>query len=196
MTAPTVKRFTINEYHQLIQLGFLTEMDHVELIRGEIVKMTAKGTAHSTVNRRLLRELSKLLNERATLQSQDPIVLPANSEPEPDIAIVKNRPDDYLSSHPHPEDILLLIEVADSSLTYDQATKLSLYAQANILDYWIFNLIENCLECYSEPYENLLHQFGYRRKLIFLASDTVAIPSFPELFLDLSKIFPIQSENI
>ena len=190
MTITTAKRFTITEYNHLTELGFFCEDDRVELIRGELIYMIAKGTAHSTFNRRLIRELSNLLSKRATLQSQDPVVISTDSEPEPDIAILKNRDDDYLSSHPCAEDILLLIEIADSSLKYDQEVKLPLYAEAGILDYWIFNLNDNCLEYYREPLQNSQGKFGYRKKIIFLPNETVNLPCFPDLILDLSKVFP------
>jgi Uma2 family endonuclease len=154
-----------------------------------IIHRAAKGTARSVCETRLERELFKLLGERATLRGQQPIILPDDSEPEPDRA-VQNRPDDYLSSHPTTADILLLIEIADSSLTYDKQVKLPLYAEAAISDYWIFNLLETCLECYSDPYQNSQGKFGYRVKRIFLSNETVALSNFEDLSLDLSKVFP------
>ena len=190
MTIIKTKQFTIDEYNRLAELGFFHEDDRVELIKGEIIPMAAKGTLHSTFSRRLIRELSKLITNQATLQSQDPIIIPPNSEPEPDVAILKNKDDDYLNSHPAAQDLLLLIEIADSSLKYDQEVKLPLYAQAGVTDYWIFNLIENCLETYNQPFQDLQGKFGYRRKVIFLPNETVNLPCFSELALDLSNIFP------
>ena len=190
MTITTAKRFTITEYHRLAELQFFSEDDRVELISGEIIQMSPKGTPHSVCETRLERELYKLVGDRATLRGQQPIVISNNSEPEPDRVIVRNRSDDYLSAHPSPEDVLLVIEIADSSLSYDQTVKLPLYAEAGIPDYWIFNLGDSCLEHYSEPYQNLDGKFGYRRKLIFLPNEIVSLPCFPDLFLDLSKVFP------
>ena len=190
MTITTAKRFTIDEYNRLAELGFFHEDDRVELIRGEIIPMAAKGTLHSTFSRRLIRELSKLIGNQGTLQSQDPISINPDSEPEPDVAILRNKDDDYLNFHPTPQDVLLLIEIADSSLKYDQEIKLPLYAEAGISDYWIFNIIENCLETYNEPYQDLQGKFGYRRKVIYLPNETINLPCFPELALDLSTIFP------
>jgi Uma2 family endonuclease len=152
--------------------------------------MVAKGTAHSVCKTRLERELYKLVGDRATLRGQQPITLSNNSEPEPDRVIAKNRDDDYLENHPSPSDILLLIEIADSSLKYDQEEKLPVYAKAGISDYWIFNLVNNYLESYTEPYKDLQGKFGYRRKLIFLQNESVSLPYFPDLVLDLSKVFP------
>ncbi len=190
MTLTTAKRFTITEYHRLAELDFFTEDDRVELIKGEIIKMAAKGRPHSVCNTRLYKELFKLLDEKATIRGQEPIVINNNSEPEPDLVIVKNRPDDYFVNHPTPSDIFLVIEVADSFLKYDQEVKLPLYAEAGISDYWIFNLIVYHLECYSEPYQDIQGTFGYRHKSIILPNESVKLPSFPELILDLTKVFP------
>jgi len=190
MVPATFKRFTLDEYHLLAELGFLGEDDRVELIYGQIVEMTAKGTSHEVCITRLLRELPKLIGDRATLRCQSPLVLPIDSEPEPDFTIVQNRADDYLSSHPKPADTLLVIEISDSSLSYDQDVKLPLYAEAGISDYWIFNLADNYLESYSEPYQNLPGKFGYRRKVISLPNESVNLPCFPDLTLNLSKVFP------
>ncbi len=190
MAIATVKKFTIQDYHRLTELGFFQEDDRVELIRGEIIEMAAKGRMHETCLRKLLRELSHLIIGKATLQCQSPIILMPNSEPEPDFAILRNRQDDYATSHPTPQDILLIIEVSDSSLNYDQQVKLSVYAEHNISDYWIFNLFDLCLECYSEPYQKSQGEFGYLRKLIYLPSQSVTLPCFPDSTLDLSKVFP------
>lgn len=193
MVSTTLRRFTLTEYHHLAELGFLGEDDRVELIHGQLVEMAAKGTAHEVCLTRLLRELPKLVGERATLRCQSPIVLPKDSEPEPDFTIVQNRADDYLDAHPKPADILLVIEISDSSLDYDQDVKLPLYAEAGISDYWIFNLVENQLEVYSEPYQDLQEQFGYSLKRIILSNKVVNFPCFPDLSLDLSKVFPLGS---
>lgn len=190
LSAVTPKRFTIEDYHRLIELGFLTENDRVELIRGELMQMVAKGTPHTVCNTRLIRELVTLLQERAIVRGQEPIVLHPNSEPEPDLVIARYRPDDYLSAHPQPVDILLVAEVADSTLKYDQEVKLPLYAESGISDYWIFNLVASCLEVYTQPYQDLQGNFGYASKQIFLPNTVVTIPGFPELSLDLSRVFP------
>ena len=190
MTLITPKRFTINEYHRLIDLGFLTENDRVELIRGEIMQMVAKGTRHTNCCRDLLEQLAGLVADRAKLQCQDPITLPSNSEPEPDFAILRKRADNYRYAHPNPLDVLLVIEIVDSTLKYDQEIKLPLYAEAGISDYWIFNLVENYLEAYSEPYQDLQGKFGYSTKRIILPNQAIALTAFPDLLLDLSKVFP------
>ncbi len=190
LTQTTTRRFTLDEYHHLIELGFFHENERVELIRGELVQMVAKGTAHTTCCRNLIRELAKLIAGKAELQCQDPINLPSGSEPEPDFAIVRSMPDNYLSAHPTPADIFLVIEIADSSLNYDRDIKMPLYAEAEISHYWIFNVVANQLEAYSEPYQDQQTNFGYRCKRIFLANQSVEIPLPSSPSLDLSNIFP------
>ncbi|MEG3971715.1 Uma2 family endonuclease [Microcoleus sp. T2B6] len=191
MTVVTAKRFSIEEYHRLGELGFFGPDDRVELIRGEIINMVAKGRLHSVCNSLLLEELVILLARRARLRVQEQIILfTTDSEPEPDVVIARNRSDNYLSSHPEPADILLVIEVSDSTLKYDQRTKLSLYAEAGISNYWIFNLVDNQLELHSEPYQKRQGDFNYRSKRVVLQNETVVIPGFPELSLDLSLVFP------
>jgi Uma2 family endonuclease len=185
------KRFTLTEYHRLIELGFLSEADRVELIYGEIVHMVAKGRAHETCNRKLMRELLKLLGDRATLQNQSPISFPDDSEPEPDFAIIRNREDDYLSAHPLPGDVLLMIEVSDSSVEYDQTVKLRLYAESKIQHYWIFNLLGGLLETYSEPYRKPDGTFGYRLLRTFLPQESVTLSPWTDLNLDLALVFPV-----
>lgn len=190
MNVVTPKRFTIDEYHRLISLGFLTEGARIELIRGELIQMTAKGTPHTFSTTRLCRQLDRLLGDRAVVRCQEPIILPSDSEPEPDVVIARGDETDYLAHHPYAEDILLVIEISDSTLTYDQTTKLKLYAEAGICDYWIVNLNARQLECYNQPYENAQGEFNYLSKQISLPNQSVAIPGFEDILLDLSRIFP------
>ncbi|MDB9306753.1 MULTISPECIES: Uma2 family endonuclease [Cyanophyceae] len=184
------KRFTIDEYHRLIELGLLTEGDRIELIRGELMQMTAKGRVHTVCSSILCRQLDRLLGDRAVIRGQDPITLPNQSEPEPDIVIARGKDEDYLVHHPYPEDILLVIEISDSTLTYDQTKKLSLYAEAGIIDYWIVNLPARQLERYNQPYKNAQKNFRYLSQQISLSHQSVSIPGFADVLLDLSRIFP------
>jgi Uma2 family endonuclease len=192
MPLVTAKRFTLNEYHRLVELGFFTECDRVELIHGEIIQMAAKGTAHTTCCRNLLRELSRLVIGVAELQCQDPITLSSGSEPEPDFVLARMTEDHYLSGHPTPEDIFLVIEIADSSLEYDRNVKMPLYAEAKIPYYWLFDVVEDCLEAYSNPYQDSHGNFGYSLKKILLPHQSIEIPSFNNLRLELSAIFPLR----
>jgi Uma2 family endonuclease len=189
---PQPKRFTVQDYHRLVEMGFWGENERIELIRGELIQMAAKGTAHETCITRLMRVLFPLVAEQATLRCQSPISL-ADSEPEPDVTIARNQAEDYLHGHPGPADILLVIEVADSSLTYDREVKLPLYAEVGITDYWLFNLLEGYLEAYSQPTEIRPGQFGYQHRDIVPTTASIALPPFPEQVVNLSQIFPPQT---
>jgi len=190
MNIVTPKRFTIEEYHRLIELKFLQERDRIELIHGELIQMVAKGTPHTVCGSILCRQLDRLLGDRAVIRGQDPITLPNQSEPEPDVVIARGKDEDYLAHHPYPEDIFLVMEISDSTLDYDQTTKLQIYAEAGIADYWIFNLDVRQLERYSQPYKTSQCQFNYLSKQISLPDQSVAIPGFADVLLNLSRIFP------
>ncbi|MCC3468825.1 MAG: Uma2 family endonuclease, partial [Microcoleus sp. PH2017_06_SFM_O_A] len=140
----------------------------------------------------LVEELIILLARRARVRVQEPIILSDDTEPEPDVVIARSRSDNYVSSHPLAADILLVIEVSDSTLKYDRITKLSLYAESGIADYWIFNLVDIQLEMHSEPYQKQRGGFDYRVKRVVLPNEFVVIPGFPDLSLDLSAVFPAQ----
>ncbi|MCC3415469.1 MAG: Uma2 family endonuclease [Microcoleus sp. PH2017_29_MFU_D_A] len=179
------------EYHRLGKLGFFAPDEQVELIRGEIIIKAAKTTFHSVCNSLLLGELCTLAIKKAIVRGQEPIILSTtDSEPEPDVVIARNRSDRYLASHPEPADILLVIEVSDSTLKYDRETKLSLYAESGIANYWIFNLVDRQLEMHSEPYQKRQGDFNYRSQKVVLQNEAVVIPGFPDLSLDLSLVFP------
>lgn len=190
MLAATRKKFTIEEYHQLIDLGFFTENDKIELIRGEIIDMAPKRTPHSVCNSILFGELYKLLGNRANVRGQEPITLLRNSEPEPDVVIARKKDDNYLSAHPAAADIILVIEISESTLRYDRETKLSLYAEAGINNYWIVNLVDHHLEVYTKPFSSNGDKFGYRNKSIVLSNESREIPDFNETILKLNLVFP------
>lgn len=190
MVTATRRKFTIDEYHRLVDLGFFTENERIELIRGEFIKMPPKRTPHSVCNSTLFGELYRLLYDRANVRGQEPIILSEYSEPESDVVIAKKKDDNYLSNHPTVEDIILIIEISDSTLKYDRETKLSLYAEVGINHYWIINLVENNLEVYTNPFTDNRNKFGYRNKSIFLPDESIEIPHFNDVILELATIFP------
>jgi Uma2 family endonuclease len=189
MITVKTKLFSIDEYHRLIDLGVFTASDRIELIKGQLVEMSPKGTAHSVSCSVLYRELSILLSGIAALRCQDPITL-TDSEPEPDIIIARGREVDYLYRHPHPTDIVVAIEISDSTLGYDRSNKLSLYAEHNISNYWIVNLVDRQLESYSQPYEKPNGEYGYLNQQIYLAGRSIQLPGLEGILLELDRIFP------
>lgn len=146
-------RFTVDDYHHMAASGLLAEDQPVELIYGQIIDMSPINSRHAGTVNLLNRLLSARLDKQYILGVQNPIHLDEFNEPEPDLAIMKFREDFYVHDHPLPSDVLLLIEVADTSLNKDRELKLPLYATAGIPEVWILNLQDGQLECYTEPKE-------------------------------------------
>lgn len=147
---PPSHRFTIEDYKQMVEHGILTEHDRVELIRGEIKDKMTVGERHAACVKRLNRLLGKLVGERALVSVQDPVRL-ADSEPEPDVALLRPREDFYAAGKPEAGDVLLVIEVADTTLDFDRQVKCAMYAEAGIVEYWIVNLVDDRLEVHRQP---------------------------------------------
>ncbi|WGV28379.1 Uma2 family endonuclease [Halotia branconii] len=135
----SIAKWTIDEYHRMIDAGILSDRQ-VELLQGEIVEMPPEGEPHAYCSDEAGEYLAKLLAERAKIRHAKPITLPNDSEPEPDLAIVRRLGREYREHHPYPENIFWLIEYANSSLEKDLEIKSRIYAQAGILEYWIVNL--------------------------------------------------------
>ncbi|MDJ0731461.1 MAG: Uma2 family endonuclease [Crocosphaera sp.] len=186
------KQFTLEEYHRLIELGFFASEERLELIRGDIVKMAPKRTPHSVCTCLLLEELYSLFRGKATVRGQEPIIIPPDSEPEPDIVIARKKEDNYLSSHPQVSDILLVIEIADSTLKFDREVKLPLYSEAGIMDFWLINLVDQQLETYRQPYETSKGDYNYRSQQIYLADDIINFPNFSDISLTLKPFLSLQ----
>lgn len=148
--APPARRFTVDEYHRMIETGILTESDRVELLDGWILQMSPIGPPHATAVNLVASALQSVLPSAWFVRSQSPITL-ETSEPEPDIVVVRGRIRDYLSHHPHAADVALIVEVADTSLSFDRLQKRQQYAAAGIAQFWIVNLIDRSLEVFRDP---------------------------------------------
>ena len=151
--APLIRRHrhSVDEYHRMAETGILKPDERVELIEGEIIDMPPIGTDHSAVVKRLNAMFMRNIGTTAIVSVQDPIRLAPNSEPQPDIALLRYREDFYCHAHPGPADILLLIEVADTSLRFDQEIKLPLYARHGVPEVWIVDLGRQRIEVYRRP---------------------------------------------
>lgn len=181
-TPPTKRLFTVHEYHKMGEAGILTEDDRVELIEGEIVVMPPIGEGHfGNVNR--FNDAFYVFRGRAVIHIQNPVRLGLKSEPEPDVVLLKYRDDFYSGKFPEPEDVLLLVEIADSSLGYDRRTKEPLYAKAGIQEYWIVDLIHGELIVHREPSKS-----RYSSIQSFKPGDTIAPLAFPDVSLAVADL--------
>ena len=167
-------RFTVHDYHRMGEAGILHEDDRVELIEGELVEMTAIGTSHFSCVNRLNRLLVMNVGDEVIVSVQNPVRLNEYTEPQPDLTVI--RPRDYRESLPMPEDVLLLIEVSDTTLAYDRGVKLPLYARAEIREVWIVDLPGETIWRYTNPSEE-----GYRRAEQRHRSQTLESSALPSL---------------
>jgi Uma2 family endonuclease len=147
----TRKRFTADEYQRMGQVGILTEHDRVELIDGEIVAMTPIGTRHNASVARANRALVRTAGDDAIVLPQGSVRLDLFSEPQPDLVLLRPRADFYAAQHAGPDDILVVIEIADSSIRYEEDVKTPLYAAVSIAEYWLVDLNASIVWRYSSP---------------------------------------------
>lgn len=167
------------------EVGILPPGERTELLSGHIALMAAKGTPHVTSLHLLANALRNQLGETALVRTQDPIQLDDFSEPEPDLVVVQGTVLDYSEHHPRPDQVYLVVEVADSTLKQDCEVKDKLYAQAGITDYWVLDLNNRQLHIYREPTAT-----GYTRHLILTEPNQASPSAFPKLILSLTQILP------
>jgi Uma2 family endonuclease len=185
MEQPPRFRWSVEDYEKMIRHGILTENHNVELIRGEIVPKMSKGDLHSACLKSLTRLFYTVAGSQTTLSVQDPIRL-ADSEPEPDFAVLVYRADNYASGKPRPADTYLVIEIAESSLQYDREVKGPLYAENGIAEYWIVNLIDRCLEVHRRPGAD----GTYADTQTLRSGDSVSLALLPAVSLAVADFLP------
>src|SRR2546427_3147694 len=181
--ALTKRRFTVAEYHRMAEVGILTEKDRVELIDGEIVEMTPIGPRHASVVKRLTALLTSRLGARTIVSVQDLVQLSKESEPQPDVVLLRPSSDFYAEGHPEPVDTLLLIEVADTSLPYDRGVKLPRYAAAGVPEVWIVDLADEAVEVDRAPAPE-----DYRQTVRIPRGGSLSPAAFPDLTLEIDEI--------
>jgi Uma2 family endonuclease len=182
--------FKADEYHRMYEAGILSEDDRVELIYGEIIKMSPIGKNHVSCVNRLNAILNRRIGQFAIISVQNPIHLEEYSEPQPDIALLKPRADFYSGALPTAGDVLLIIEVADTSADYDCNVKLPLYAAAGIAETWIVNIPEDRVEVYWQPAGGAYTKVRFASTKVRFASrgETIFPESFPDLRLTADDI--------
>ena len=183
--APTPRhwKLTADQYQRMGETSILHEDDRVELLEGELYEMSPIGDWHNSCVDRFTWRLGADLGGRAILRIQGSFRLSPSSEPQPDILVLRFRPDFYLNAPPGPQDVLLLIEVADASLAYDRDFKLPLYARAGIPEVWIANRLAERFEVYRDPKDG-----AYRSMTFVERGGSVSPVAFPDLTIQVKEI--------
>jgi Uma2 family endonuclease len=183
-TELTQRLFTVSEYYRMAGAGILHEDDRVELIEGKVIEMAAIGSRHASTVKRLNALLQVLSPDRAIVGVQDAVRLDEYSEPQPDLSLLRPRLDFYREGHPKPDDVFLLIEVADSSSDYDHQIKLPLYARAGIVEVWIVDLETKAVGVYRQPSED-----AYALEQDFTRDEMISPEVFPDPRFAVAEIF-------
>ena len=181
--APTRRRFTVAEYYAMADAGILSENDRVELLNGDIIAMPPIGDWHAARVNLYTNALPPKLQGRAVVSVQNPTRLDDATELQPDVMLLRWREDFYEAGHPRPADVLLLIEVSDTTVDYDRSTKLAAYAEAGIPEVWITNRRDRRIESYTEPAGN-----EYSRVRHYGPGESIAPQAFPDVMLEVSRI--------
>ena len=186
MSLPSLHRFTVDEYHRMGEAGIFADGARIELIAGEIVEMTPIGSDHAWVVTRLTTLFIERSGGKVIVSPQgNPIILSAEDEPQPDLTVVRPRTELYRKAHPRPDDVLLVVEVADSSLAYDCGKKLSRYALAGIPEVWIFDLGADRILVFRSPRGE-----RYELELVVASNERATPLAMPDLAIgprDLSE---------
>lgn len=173
----TIRPLSRAEYDRMVALGWF-EDERIELLHGVLVRMSPQGPRHVSITRNLIELLVPALRKRAQVQSQAPLALTDDSEPEPDVALVPREYDEL------PATAYLVIEVADSSLSKDRGVKVRLYAAAGIPEYWIINVNDRSVEVYRDARDG-----AYRDVIVCREGDTITVTAFPDIEIAVDEIF-------
>jgi Uma2 family endonuclease len=176
---------TAQEYLRMGEAGVFGPEARLELIEGEIVEMAPIGSAHASTVRRLDRLFGRRAGDLALVSVQSPLVIGERSVPQPDVALLKPRADDYYGSHPSAADALLVIEVSDTTLRFDLSTKIALYARAGIAEAWVVDVEGRVVRVFRDPDPS-----GYRTSFTVSGDQDISLVSLPEVALTAADLFP------
>jgi Uma2 family endonuclease len=178
-------RFTVDDYHRMAKAGILREDARVELIDGEVVRMAPIGDRHVFCVDNLNEAFRPSATDRYRLSVQNPVRLSRHNEPQPDLMLLRLPADRYAASLPGPDDVLLVVEVSDTTLAYDRRTKLPLYAAAGIPDAWLVNIPRRTIEVHREPREG-----RYQQVTVFRKGETISPLALPDITIAVAAILP------
>ena len=177
------RRFTVDDYHRMGETGILSPTDRVELIDGEIVTKMTIGPRHAASVDRATRALVTRVDTSAIVRVQGSVRLDLFNEPEPDIVLLRPRADFYASAHPGPADVLLIVEIAESSIDYDRDIKTRVYAKAGVPEYWLVDLNDDVVHVHADPSNGIYRTLASCRRGPSIAPR--ALPSCAISTLDL-----------
>ena len=177
--------FTVHDYHKMVDAGILSEDDRVELIRGEVLAMSPIGTRHNAAILRATQALVRIVGDQAIIGVQGSIRLDEYDEPQPDVYLLRPKEDFYASAHAGPQDIFLIIEMADSSLEYDREIKMHLYAETGIPEYWIANLRDDTLIAFSDSRKK-----GYATIRQYQRGESITPTLLPDCSIPVDVLLP------
>ncbi len=177
------RRFNVGEFHQMAEVGIFGEGDRVELLAGEVVETTPIGSRHAGAVDRLNRILSSRLAPSFIVRVQNPVRLDEHSEPQPDLAVLRFRSDFYAEAHPGPGDVLVVVEVADTSAELDRALKVPLYARAGIPEVWLVDLPAQAVDLYRQASAE-----GYREHRRLAPGDRLTASQVPALNVAVAEL--------
>ena len=184
-TEVTRRRFNVHEYHRMVDAGILSEDDRVELIYGEILAMTPIGNPHNAAVDRANRAFVRAAGDNAIVRVQGSVRLDEWDEPQPDIILLKPKDDFYAAEGAGPADILLIVEIADSSVKYDRGLKAQLYAEMEIPEYWVADVNGNCVFAYSDPIKK-----SYRMVRQLHRGEPIAAKLLPQCQIQTDALLP------
>ena len=187
--APTRRRFTVAEYYAMADAGILTRDERVELLDGYVITMPPINEWHASNVDLFTNTFPAQLHGRAVVRVQNPVRLDDNSQPQPDVMLLRWRDDFYRDGHPCPADVLLLIEVSDSSVDFDRNEKLSAYAAAGIPEAWIVNRPDGRIESYADPAGD---EYGTVR--YYEPGESISPQAFPDIALEVDQIVPPETD--
>jgi Uma2 family endonuclease len=182
-TPPARHRITVDEFERMIAANVWPEDERLELIEGELVRMSPINARHAAAVKPLTELLRDQLGKRALVGVQDPIVLDDQSEPEPDISVLRRRPDYYANAHPSPADVLLVVEVSDTTLEYDRDVKARLYARVGIPEMWVVDLNGERVIVFRDPEKG-----EYARRETMKRGAEFAPAAFPDVTLRVDDV--------
>jgi Uma2 family endonuclease len=173
---PARRKFTVDEYYRMGDVGILKHDERVELIKGEIYRMPPIGVPHASHVGRISHLFSRAFLMLAQIWVQNPLRLSDLSEPVPDVMLLRPRPDFYAERHPNPEDVFVLVEISDTTLAFDQRTKVPLYARHGVPELWVVDLNHDLIHVYQKPTAT-----GYQITETRRRGDGIAVAAFPEI---------------